>query len=321
MNLAYCKSYLEVVERGSFSEAARALGLSQPTVSFQVRRLEEEAGARLMERRGPRQVGVTAAGREFETFARRVLAEHAALMERLSALRDEVAGALRLGASTHPGEHLVPAIVGAFRRRHPKISATIAIGDTAEIVDRVLGRQCDAGFVGAEVRRRGLVSHKIAEDQLVLIAAPDHPIARRRSVRLSDLAGESFVVREPGSGTQRTVDELMEAAGLHPRRLRPALVVGSNQAVVAAVEAGVGVAFAPRAAAARSLELGRVRAVPVRGTDWVRGIYFVHVAGAPKTRLLQAFAAFVDEWSAGQLPARPAAGGRSRPSTAETGLT
>ena len=295
MNLTYFRSYLEVVKRGGFSEAGKALGLSQPTVSFQVQRLEEELGSKLLERHGGRIV-VTAAGREFQAFAERVLEERTALEDRLGSLQDEVAGNLVLGASTNPGEYILPRILGEFRRLYPKVRATITIADTAEIADRVLDRQCDAGLVGAEVKRRGLLVKKVAEDQLVLIAPPGHPLARRVGATLRELEAEPFVVREEGSGTQKTVEELMQAQGFNPGKLKEALVAGSNQAVVTAVEGGVGIAFASRMAAARSLELGRVKAVPLQGINWVRGIYFIQPARPTPTRLLQEFARFVEGW-------------------------
>ena len=295
MNLAYFKSFLEVVKRGGFSEAGKALGLSQPTVSFHIQRLEEELATKLLERQGGRIV-ITAAGQEFKAFAEKVLHERSSLGEKLGALQEEVAGRLSLGASTNPGEYILPRIVGAFRRLYPKVSVAIIIADTAEIVEKVLDRQCDAGFVGAEVKRRGLEVQKIAEDQLVLVAPPDHPLASRPSVTLSELATEDFVVREEGSGTQKTVEELMQANGMNPSKLKEAMVAGSNQAVVTAVEAGMGLAFASRMAAARSLELGRVKAVPLDGVNWVRGVYFVRPSRSVETKLFQEFTAFVDRW-------------------------
>ena len=227
MNLAYFRSYLEVVKRGGFSEAGKALGLSQPTVSFHIQRLEEELVAKLLERQGGRIV-VTAAGLEFQAFAEKVLQEQLSLQERLGALQEEVAGMLSLGASTNPGEYILPRIVAEFRRLYPKVSANISIADTAEIVEKVLGRQCDAGFVGAEVKRRGLDVQKIAEDPLLLIAPPDHPLAGRSSVSMAELEKQDFVVREEGSGTQKTVEELMHASGMNPSRLKGAVIAGSQ---------------------------------------------------------------------------------------------
>ena len=298
MNLAYFRSYLEVVKRGGFSEAGKALGLSQPTVSFHIQRLEEELVAKLLERQGGRIV-VTAAGLEFQAFAEKVLQEQLSLQERLGALQEEVAGMISLGASTNPGEYILPRIVAEFRRLYPKVSANISIADTAEIVEKVLGRQYDAGFVGAEVKRRGLDVQKIAEDPLLLIAPPDHPLAGRSSVSMAELEKQDFVVREEGSGTQKTVEELMHASGMNPSRLKGAVIAGSNQAVVTAVEAGVGLAFASRMAAARSLELKRVKAVPLEGASWVRGIYFIRPSRPIETKLLKEFSSFVEGWRGG----------------------
>ena len=295
MNLTYFKSYLEVVRRGSFSEAAKALGLSQPTVSFQIQRLEGELATKLLDRQGGRIV-VTAAGQEFRAFAERVLQEEKALQERLAFLHDEVAGTLSLGASTNPGEQIVPALLGDFRRLYPKVTSRILIADTAEIVEKVLARESDAGFIGAEVKRRGLAIKQVAVDPLLLVAAPDHPLSAQRSVKLETLEEFDFVVREEGSGTQKRVEELMQKAGLSPAKLKRVLVVGSNQAVMTAVEAGVGLAFASQKAASRSLELHRVRAIPIEGVEWVRGIYFIHPSNPVMTRLFQEFSRFVDTW-------------------------
>ena len=219
------------------------------------------------------------------------------LKKKLASLQDEVAGSLSLGVSTHPGEYLLPRILGAFRRKHPLVHARITFADTALIVEKVLERQCDAGLVGAEVKHRGLDVKRIAEDELLLIVPPDHRLTVQSSATLEELETLAFVVREEGSGTRKTVDELMLAAGVNPARLTVALVAGSNQAVVSAVEAGVGVTIASRMAAERSLALGRVKAVPVDGMHWVRGIYDIQPTRPIEARIMREFAAFVESWN------------------------
>ncbi len=305
MNLSYFRSFAEVVKRGSFSEAGKALGLSQPTISFQIQRLEGDLSVKLLERQGGRVI-MTEAGKQFLAFVERVMSEQIALQERLSVLRTEVVGRLSLGASTNPGEYILPHILGEFRKRFPKVEAVISIADTAEIVDRVMDRQYDAGFVGAEVKRRGLVANKIKDDELVLIAPPGHPLTGKKSVSLSDVEKEDFVLREEGSGTQKTVEQLMVAAGLQPSHLKIALVAGSNQAVITAVEAGVGVAFASRMAASRSLQLGLVKVLPLKDLSWKRGIYFIRPSVPIETKLLQELSVFVEEWAAAQSGAKKA---------------
>lgn len=297
MNLAYFKSYLAVVKQGGFSEAARTLGLSQPTVSFHIQRLEEEMGAKFLDRHGGRSV-VTAAGREFQAFVEKVLHEQLVLKEKLASLQDEMAGTLSLGASTHPGEYILPRIMGAFRRKHPLVQAVVTVADTAVIVDRVIERQCDAALVAGDVKRRGLEVKQIGEDELLLIVPANHPLTVQPAATLEDLEMLAFVVRGEGSGTQKTIDDLMTASGLNPARLTTAMVAGSNQAVISAVEAGVGVAIASQMAAFGSLQLGRMKAVPIEGVRWVRGIYYVQPSRPVDTRILREFAAFLDTWKA-----------------------
>lgn len=295
MNLSYLKSYLETVKRGGFSDAGKALGLSQPTISFHIQRLEEELSAKLLERKGGR-VTLTQAGEEFQSFAEKVLRDRQVLGAKLEALQSEVTGRLSLGASTNPGEYILPRILGDFRKSYPKASATVVIADTAEIVEKILDRQCDAGFIGADVEKRGLKTQKIAEDELLLLAPPDHPLAQKGSISLGALENQNFIVREDGSGTQKTVEGLMQANGLNPKSLREILVAGSNQAVVTAVEAGIGLAFASQIAAARSLKLGSVKSVRLQGKHWVRGIYFVRPSRTLETKLMREFVSFVENW-------------------------
>jgi len=298
MNTNYLRSFLEVVRRGSFSEAARALGVSQPTISFQVQRLEEEASAKLLERQGGR-VALTDAGQALARFAERVLAEQEALQESLSALQKGVSGRLSLGASTIPGEYILPRMLGAFLKAHPAVEATVLVADTSVIVDKVQAREVDVGFIGAEVRRRGLVVRRLQDDEVLLLAPPDHPFAQRGSIGVGELEGQALVAREKGSGTQGSLERLLKGAGFSLHQCRWQLVVGSSQAVITAVEAGAGLGFVSALAAEKSLALGRVRAVSLRGLPLRRGIYYAYPEKHTGTRLLQAFLAYLAEASSG----------------------
>ncbi|MBI4308140.1 MAG: LysR family transcriptional regulator [Chloroflexi bacterium] len=296
MNTDYLRSLLEVVSRGSFSEAARSLGMSQPTISFHVQRLEEEANAKLLDRQGGRVVP-TDAGRAFVRFAERVLAEQEALRGSLSILQKEVGGRLSLGASTIPGEYILPRMLGAFLKRYPAVEAAIIVADTSMIVDKVQAREVDVGFIGAEVKRRGLVVRRLQDDEVLLLTPPDHPFARRKSIRVADLEGQALVAREEGSGTQRSLEQLLKGAGFSLRRCRWQLVVGSSQAVITAVEAGVGLGFVSALAAEKSIALRRARTVSLQGLPLKRGIYYAYPDKHAGTRLLQTFLAYLAEAS------------------------
>ncbi len=294
MNTDYLRSFVEVVRRGSFSDAARALGVSQPTISFQVQRLEEEASAKLLERQGGR-VALTDAGTLFLRFAERVLTEESGLRESMKTLRKVIGGRLALGASTIPGEYILPRLLGAFLQRYPAVQATIAVADTSIIVDKVQAREVDIGFIGAEVKRRGLVVRRLQDDEVLLLAPPKHPFAKRGSIRVEDLEGQPLVVREEGSGTQRSLEQLLKARGFNLGRARPQLVVGSSQAVITAVEAGVGLGFVSAMAAQASLALGRTKSITLKGLSLKRGIYYTYAEKQADTHLLQTFLAFLAE--------------------------
>ena len=305
MNLEYLRTFLEVVRRGSLSEAARAMEISQPAVTYQMQRLERDLAFRLLERREGR-LAPTAAGERFRQFAERVVAEEGSLRAGLSDLREEVRGSLVLAASTVPGEFLLPRLLGEFAARYPGVTASVAIADTGVVARQVLARECDLGFVGARVSEAGLHVEPFAEDEVLILAPPGHPWAVAGMVRSQELAGERFLTRESGSGTMRSVVELLERAGISLPELQAGSSFGSTQALLSAVEAGLGVAFISRYAAERSLRLGLVRTVALEDLILRRDLFLVYVEGRLQTRLLQEFVAFALSWGSararGELP-------------------
>lgn len=296
MNLEHLRTYTEIVRRGSFSEAAKALGLSQPAVTFQIQRLERTLAVRLLER-GEGRVTLTAAGEEFYRFALRVLEEQEALRQRLQSLTEEVRGRLLIGASTVPGEFLLPKLLGEFVQRYPGVEASVAIADTDAVVQKVLALECDIGFVGAQVEARHLKLVPFLEDDIKLIVAPSHPFAPRESIRLEELREETLLSREAGSGTMRSVRQLLSEAGFDWSGLGAAPIFGSTQAIVAAVEAGLGIAFVSGYAIRHCLQLGLVRTVGIEGITLKRGLYIIYLENRLMTRLLQEFLAFAESWA------------------------
>ena len=296
-NLLYLKTFVEVVKLRSFSKVAKSLGVSQPTISFQIQRLEQEYGTRLMERQG-RGISLTEPGREYHLFAQRVLAEQEALHRRLASLQEQVSGTLTLCASTIPGEFLLPRILGDFRQRHPAVEATIAITDSADVVDKVAERQCDVGFLGVELKRRGLVLCKICDDPLVLVAPCNHPFSQRAFIKLEEMDGQPLVQREEGSGTQRNTEILLRQAGFSLARVTCPLRVTSPQAILSSVEAGVGLAFVSQLSAVRHLESKKVTQVSLEGTSFSRGIYYTYLEKREPSKLVQTVLDFLATWQA-----------------------
>jgi DNA-binding transcriptional LysR family regulator len=293
MNLDYLKTYLLLVKLGSFSAVAKKLSISQPAVSFQIQKLEHDLGVRLLSR-SQKKITLTDAGKRLLSFAQKVEGEESHLLVDIDRLRQEVGGELLVAASTTPGELILPALVGEFIGLHPAVKAQIVVRDSMAVISGVREGTYEVGFCGAvPPTGQGLQSFKIAEDEIVLVVFPEHPLARRKRVSFSEIEGEPFIFREPTSGTQKSLETLLAKAGLSINRLTPRLVVGSSQAVVTAVEARAGIAFISNLAVKKALELGTLRQLALEGLSLKRDFFCIYYAERASSRLLQEFIAFI----------------------------
>lgn len=263
-----------VAELQSFTKAARKLYLSQPAVSFQIRALEEDLKVPLF-RRADRKVMLTEAGRLLYSEAREMVRHYHRIRARLDELRGLQTGRLEIGASTIPGEYVVPLLLGAFRRRYPGVEVHLKIGGSGEVARWVRERVVDLGIVGMALREEDLECRPWLRDELVLIVPSDHPWFGRKEVSLDLLKDQPFVLREPGSGTRQTLEAKLRAHGLSVEDLRVVMEVGSTRAVVTAVQAGLGISMVSRWAVQELLELGRIGETKVAELDPIRYLYIV----------------------------------------------
>ena len=292
MNLDYLRTYLEIIRLGSFSEVAKKLSLSQPAVSFQIQKLERDLGVRLIDR-SRKAIVMTEAGKRLLPFAELVEAERVHLLQDLDQMREEVTGKIVIAASTIPGEVLLPPILGEFKAVHPATGAELEISDSLTVISRVQEGTYEVGFCGIGPEGRELEYFKVAEDKIVLIVFPEHPFAKRGEISLPELEGEPLIFRERTSGTQRTVNSALAEAGLEIDEWSPHLVLGTHQALVAAVEARLGIAFVSNLSIRKSLALGLVKEVAIEGVSPSRNFYCIYRKERLVSRLFQEFIAFV----------------------------
>ena len=302
--------FREVAAQMSFRKAAEVLHLSQPAVSQQVRALEEEAGARLFDRDG-NHIALTEAGRVLLGFA----ASAAELIEEartaLAALNHVVRGELRLGASTTIAQYILPRVLGAFHRQHPQVHLSLISGNTERIVEAVVAGKVALGIIEGPAMRRGLRAEALMRDRLVLIAgaqaagANDTRPARLRQPRLprtssvpvampvAALASVPLLLRERGSGSRRVIERALAKAGLPLKTLRVAMELDSTEAIVSAVEAGLGVGFVSESAIGKELRLNTLRVVPIEGIAIERDFSLIYLAGQEPAAAGAAFRRFV----------------------------
>lgn len=293
MNLSQLRAFVMVVEHGSFSEAARAMDLSQPAVTMQVQALESDLGVALFDR-GYRKVGLTESGKALLPHARAVLAELESARSDIDRVADVVSGPLELAASTAPGQYMLPRLLGAFLREHSEVSATLRVMDTAEVVRAVADGDAQLGMTGAEMKASRVSFEPLGADQLVLICPPGHGLSDRVGITLADLADAPFVMRERGSGTRMVAEDVLRAGGLGPAELRVAMELGTSEAIVSAVEGGMGLGVVSRRVAEKALALGTVAEVGAVGFPAERRFYVVLPKGG-MARAAEAFLGYLRE--------------------------
>ena len=326
MELRQLETLAAVADRGSFSAAAEALGISQPAVSQQIQTLERDIGSPLIDRSG-RRARLTERGEVVLRHARRLLAARDELARELADQDGELAGHLVVGSSTGLGEHVLPPLLGGFRELHPAVSVTLRVEVTVTVIDRVLERELELGVVGATRANRALVYEPFLEDRIVLAVPAGHRFAGR-TIGLDDLVAEPLIVMQAGAGVRTVIEDELRRAGVRARDLRIAMEMGLQESAKAAVEAGYGVSFLSSLALDRELRLGTLATAEVDGIDPVREFSTVRPAHTPPagwSRRSSPTAATRSACQAGaaarrarpprpgESPARPRPSGHARP--------
>jgi DNA-binding transcriptional LysR family regulator len=264
MKLHLLRIFTAVAEQMSFSRAAESLYISQPAVSKAVRELESQLGQPLFER-GAGKLRLTEAGAMLAERGRAILAIEHNAEEDLQALRGLRHGVLRVGASTTIAAYLLPPVIAAFLRNYPGIDLRMTILNTLSIVKLLLDYHLDIALVEGPVAHPSIRSEAWQLDELVVIAAPDHPLVARaggEGIPISLLADEIFLVREPGSGTRQVGEEALLQYGI---RLERTVELGSTEAIKQAVAAGLGLAIVSKATIPDQLALGKLTTLRVQG--------------------------------------------------------
>jgi len=251
-----------VAKHLSFTKAAEALFMTQPAVTFQIRQLEEQYNARLFDRAHGR-IALTAAGGIALEYAERILSLSAELDTRLKESSGQLAGPLLIGASMTIADFLLPRVLGEYKARHPAVLPRLVVANSEAVQDRVAERVLDVGFIEGDSRLPSLAADFCCEDELQVVCAPSHPLAKARSVAPAQLLEHAYAGRESGSGTREVIDRYLQNAGLAGDSLQVAMEAGSPEALKGLVATGFGFAIMSRATVAKEVRLGDLVSVPL----------------------------------------------------------
>ena len=293
-----------VAKHLSFTRAAEALCMTQPAVTFQVKQLEEHFNTRLFDRNQGR-IALTPAGVAAFEYAERILALSAELDARMKEMSGEEAGPLLIGASTTIAEYLLPRVLGEFKARHAAVVPRLVVANSVAVQERVAERTLDLGFIEGDSHLPSLASEVCCEDELQVVCAPAHPLARRAAVAAAALTEHAYIGRESGSGTREVIDNYLHKAGLPHDALQLMMEASSPEAVKGLVATGVGFAIMSRATVEMEVRLGALVRIPL-APPIIRHLSIVYPRERIHSRAVSEFLQFARErlGSALREPAR-----------------
>ncbi len=279
MNLHHLRLFAAVVDHGGFTKAADALHLSQPAISKSLTELEKQLDVSLLDR-GGKTIKLTDAGRALYSRARELFGVERAAEQEVRELRGLERGVLRVGASTTIATYMLPPILGHFHAMHPGVRIQTTSANTRSVLKLLLEFRVDVALVEGPVTHPRVDVRTWMNDELVVIAPPAHQLLDRDVVRPAMLASQTFLVREPGSGTRTVARNALRQHGV---RLRHTMRLGGTEAIKQGVAAGLGLAIVSRAAAADQLALGRIAVLGVEGLQLERSLTQIRLRGRTST--------------------------------------
>ncbi|MEI7849803.1 MAG: LysR family transcriptional regulator [Chloroflexota bacterium] len=270
MDLRHFRIFLTVCEAGTMTRAAEIVYMTQPSVSQVIAELEKEYGVRLFERLNHR-LYLTAAGEHLRSYANHIVNLSEQVRKELADLSAQ--GSIRIGASLTIGAHLLPGIIHAYRQELPDVEIYTQVDNTSVIEKLIMDDRIDLGLVEGPIYSPHIQEEMLCEDDLVIICGPGHPFWDEGVIEINKLAGKSFIIREPGSGTRDIFERVMSQAGANWKIIG---IYNNTEAIKQAVRENLGLAVVPKISINDEVERGLLRAVEVSELNLKRNFNLVY---------------------------------------------
>lgn len=258
--------FVEVAQRKNFTRAAEALHMSQPAVSQYIASLESDFGVRLLDRNN-KSVQINKAGKIVLQYAKEILRNYEQMEVLVSDLKNNPSGELNIGASYTIGEYVLPQMLFELQKKYPLILPNVMIHNTDTITEKLLDHQIDIGLIEGEFAHSDVEIERFALDEMYIIASANSSLVNIKDISIVDLAKQTWIIREQGSGTRIIAERFLKDQTISPQKV---LTFGSTQIIKEAVESGIGVSILSKWAIEKELKLGTV--------------YILEVPGIPVTR-------------------------------------
>lgn len=285
MTLRQLEIFVAIANSGNITIAADNLHLSQAAMSMGLNTLEHQLGEKLFDRMGKRLL-LNPAGYQLLPKAMRLLDQARELEHSVGDKTKELGGALRIGASSTIGNYVLPTSITKFVSLHPQVKVVLWVGNTEQIINQVLKYTVDVGIIEGHCRQQEIEVIPWKKDQLVIVAAPQHPLAKKNHIAKKDLTSARWILRESGSGTRQKFEEAF--AGIEPF-----LEFGSTEAIKNAVASGVGIGCLAKAAVIELIQQRKLIELKTPLTNLTRDFYILLHKEKYRTQTLSAFIAAI----------------------------
>lgn len=302
ITLKQLRALAAIVETGSITAAAGTLHVTPPAVSTQLKSLEEGVGAQVLSRGPDGKIGITPVGRELLETVRKIETALAQCFARVDALRAGLAGYVSIGVVS-TGKYFAPGLVARLKQMLPDVEIGLKVGNRGTIVEALTRGEIELAIMGRPPQDPPVEAEVLGEHPYIIIVPPTHPLAHRAEVEPEALLAETFLAREPGSGTRILMRRFLDRIGEgRPYRM---VEMGTNETIKQAVMAGLGVAVISAHTVVPELEAGRLVMLRMPGLPIVRHWYLVRRADAPLTATGKAFHDFLIAAKGDYLPKLP----------------
>jgi DNA-binding transcriptional LysR family regulator len=294
MDLWHLKIFQKVVDLKGFSRAAKAVHLTQPTISSHIKELEIHYGCRLIDRFG-KEALPTKAGELLYNNAEKLMTLFEETESAMAEFMGKVSGKIAIGGSTIPGNYIMPGIIGRFVKKYPDVNISLIVGDTQQIIDKILNHKLEFALVGAEKNSTKIVQKKLIKDDMRLIVPSDHPWAEKKQIKIEKLFSQPFIIREKGSGTLQSIQKSFSQKGFNIYSLNIIAEMGSTTAVIQGIKNNVGISILSPMAVKDELSSGSFTALSLHGVDLKRYFYLTTRKNRTPSPLCRAFLEYLEK--------------------------
>lgn len=294
------KVFCTVAETKSFSKTSEIIHLTQPAVSLQIQALEEVYETKLFDRSSST-VTLTPSGEVLYKYAKEILNLYASAEKVIGEITGLVKGSISIGASSTIGNYLLPGVITDFKRTHLKIKIHLLVGNTKRVVELLNSGNIDLGLVEGEVTRQKMQVDKLIPDELLLVVPSHHPWAKKKEVSINELTKEPFILREGGSGTRQMIEKFLSVHGVSAHDLKISMVLGSTEAIKAAVENGLGVSIISRWSARKEIKYGTLSLLRIKEQKMVREFSLITNKGAVSSHAVDEFLTYIKSYPFAKL--------------------